>query len=549
MNAYDAALFWHGRPRKIYYSMLKTVCVLLCLALAASAFAGTAVAETCSGSLQDKIDAAPVGGVVTASPCVYREQVTIRKPLTLVGQPGSEIRGSDVWDAWKRRRSDDRWVSINKVPAFPQETVSCELGSLRCSWPEQVFLDSEPLKQAGSRPEAGEFSLTAKRKVVLPADPGDRLVEVTVRRHWITGGVNADRVAVEGFTMKHAANEWRSGAIINREPTTRETDGTYHWSRLKGGGSNWTIENNVLTDAHGAILSVKGAEDHQILNNEIARGGQLGIHNAGTGTVVKDNEIYDNNTESFCFVSRDCTLVTRKGRIRRGTGIKEAGGIKIAGGTGNVLVDHNEVSYNRGNGIWFDVDTHDVMISDNTVDHNDRRGIHFEISRGGTIVGNTVYENGWLTPNHVEGSGIGISNSSEVEVYDNTLAWNADGIAVVGFEREGHELVHDVSVHGNTILSTGTQVEGDSKSLALGWIQGWTDTMFDPSNANMGANNSYWFPSPEDSDTRYEWRHSEDNRLARFNDTPGEEHGRYLTQAEKDALVAAKSVPANSERH
>jgi hypothetical protein len=33
--------------------------------------------------------------------------------------------------------------------------------------------------------------------------------------------------------------------------------------------------------------------------------------------------------------------------------------------------------------------------------------------------------------------------------------------------------------------------------------------------------------------------------LSAFNLTPGEESGRYLTQSEKDALVASKGIPAN----
>jgi hypothetical protein len=31
--------------------------------------------------------------------CVYRESVTIKKPITLKGGPDAEIRGSEVWTA------------------------------------------------------------------------------------------------------------------------------------------------------------------------------------------------------------------------------------------------------------------------------------------------------------------------------------------------------------------------------------------------------------------------------------------------------------------
>jgi hypothetical protein len=44
-----------------------------------------AAAAGCTYSLQIKINAAPWGGAVRANPCVYRQQVTITKPLSLQG--------------------------------------------------------------------------------------------------------------------------------------------------------------------------------------------------------------------------------------------------------------------------------------------------------------------------------------------------------------------------------------------------------------------------------------------------------------------------------
>jgi nitrous oxidase accessory protein NosD len=59
-------------------------------------------ATACTNSLQTKINAAPWGGTVKADSCVYREQILIDKPITLSGQPGSQIRGSDVWRSWTK---------------------------------------------------------------------------------------------------------------------------------------------------------------------------------------------------------------------------------------------------------------------------------------------------------------------------------------------------------------------------------------------------------------------------------------------------------------
>jgi hypothetical protein len=50
--------------------------------------------------LQSLIDAAPADSTLLVPACVFRETVSIDRPLTLQGQPGSEIRGSDVWSSW-----------------------------------------------------------------------------------------------------------------------------------------------------------------------------------------------------------------------------------------------------------------------------------------------------------------------------------------------------------------------------------------------------------------------------------------------------------------
>src|SRR5205814_6397300 len=59
-----------------------------------------AQAPNCGTSLQAQVDAATPGSTVSVPACVYRETVNVNKPLTLAGQPGAEIRGSDVWSNW-----------------------------------------------------------------------------------------------------------------------------------------------------------------------------------------------------------------------------------------------------------------------------------------------------------------------------------------------------------------------------------------------------------------------------------------------------------------
>jgi hypothetical protein len=158
--------------------------VFLALYVASEATAAT----TCSDSLQAKIDATPAGGTVTANACIYREQLQITKPLTLVGQTGSQIRGSDLWGALSEL-ANGNFRSIRSLPRFLQEDVCCKQSTKRCAWPEQVFVNEMAQRQVErvSDPGPDEFRVGVKRRVMLGSDPEGNVIEVTVRRHWITG--------------------------------------------------------------------------------------------------------------------------------------------------------------------------------------------------------------------------------------------------------------------------------------------------------------------------------------------------------------------------
>jgi len=137
-------------------------------------------AGECGVPLQTKIDAAPVGGTVRADACIYREQVRITKPLTLVGQPGSEIRGSEVWGGWTKLGSGD-FKTSRSLPAFPQEDVSCERNTKRCAWPEQVFVNGVSQVQvgSGSDPAAGQFKVDRRDRIYNVLSAGGAIERVS----------------------------------------------------------------------------------------------------------------------------------------------------------------------------------------------------------------------------------------------------------------------------------------------------------------------------------------------------------------------------------
>jgi parallel beta-helix repeat protein len=463
---------------------------------------------TCDNSLQSLINAASPGSVVVApGGCVYRETVTVTKPLALEAASGAEIRGSNVWSNWNQ--SGSYWLSGSAVPEFTAHG-KCEEGTSRCLWPEQVFFDGKPLQQVASDPHSGQFAVNDNRQVILADNPSDHKVEVTVRQQWVVG--KSHGVTIEGFTMKHAANDSQSKAAV-----------------ANGGYSNWTVQNNVLSDAHGAVVSLTDGTGLKLIGNDIFRGGQLGVHSGGGAElVVEDNKIHHNNTEGF---SRSW----------------EAGGMKAAA-MSSLRVEGNEVYANGGVGLWCDVGCKNVVYSNNRIHHNENMGILIEISSGAQVFGNVLWENGWAKSAWGWGAGIVSSSSKDVEIYNNTLAWNADGISVISQERNVTYalIVENVLVHDNQILAK--DYPGTKDNFALAWLQDWDGgVLFDASSNNRGYDNRYWYPSAEGSYARYKWNREPERFLEPFNATLGEETGSYMTKSEKDTVVSSTGIPAEPE--
>jgi parallel beta-helix repeat protein len=209
------------------------------------------------------------------------------------------------------------------------------------------------------------------------------------------------------------------------------------------------------------------------------------------------------------------------------------------------VAEHNNVYSNYAHGIWCDIDCKNVTYSDNRVHDNDRVGLLFEISDGAKISGNIVWENGWGNANSGWGAGIMAASSSNVEIYNNTLAWNNSGISVVSQDRgeSRWNTVRNISVHDNTILAK-DYPDGPGHFALRWWQSGYAGVLFDPTSDNRGADNRYWYPGPE-GEPRYSWGGTDYRSLARFDTTPGEQNAYYLTDAQKDHVLSVAKIPAS----
>jgi parallel beta-helix repeat protein len=503
---------------------LAAACVALLLSAPASALAGygggalgryggkpaldqTPPPEFVGGELQRMVDAASPGSVVSVPPGIYRETVTITKALTLAGQPGAEIRGSDVWGSgWERR--GERWYHPG-APDFGTLGEWCRDGSDgRCNWPEQVFLDGLPLLQVREDPAPGQFAVSGAREIVLADDPTGRLVEVTARRAWLITA--SDGVTIQGFTMRHAADNPGEGALSN------------------GLHSNWTVRDSRLHDAHGAVISVRDASNITITNNEISHGGRMGIHSwSVSNALISGNVVHGNNTEQF----------------ESGW---SAGGMKLSALRESRVVE-NEVRDNDGAGIWCDVGCAGVTIQGNRVHHNLRYGILYEISSGGVISNNRIWENGWGFPDWGFGGGVVCQNCRDTEIAGNIVAWNADGISIMSQMREGHTDVVNISVHDNAIF---LMTDWSQNTYMLAWLEDWAGRLTDPGSNNSGAGNRYFHAEPGGAFLPFTW--GRDQRfgiddLAGFNATPGEEGGVLLGHGEAVVVLDEAGIPAQPD--
>lgn len=228
------------------------------------------------------------------APASWRESVVIDRRLILegetpvAGEQRAEIRGSDVWTGWT---FNGTYWTKSGLPPIPMGNWPCRANSPQCNWPQQVFLDGEPLLQVSSGPVRGQFAVSGDT-VLLADDPTNRLVEVSTREMWIDG--RANDVTIRGLTMRHAANPAQFGALrIGGYPDPADTTKRVQHHR-------WTVQDSDLYQAHGPNLSMLGGDGHKVLRNDIGWGGQFGVHGHSlTNPLVQENEIHHNNTEGF----------------------------------------------------------------------------------------------------------------------------------------------------------------------------------------------------------------------------------------------------------
>ncbi|HEY6058870.1 MAG TPA: right-handed parallel beta-helix repeat-containing protein [Candidatus Limnocylindrales bacterium] len=311
--------------------------------------------------------------------------------------------------------------------------------------------------------------------------------------------VLADDVSIDGLTVTRVKAGSHKGAV---------------WTT---GVSRFTFRNGTARDSTPICVSLNGGSGHRIVDSVLSGCAQEGFFTNGVRDTVFARNRIEHNNEAQGYDWFD-----------------EAGGGKSMASQ-RVTFDANEVAFNRGPGIWFDNGVADVVATNNRVHDNAREGIFFEISSGAEIAGNAVWNNGSGFAAWGYGAGITISSSNEATVHDNAVAWNARGISVISQSRNSPPH-HGNLVHDNVIIA------GSGEKVA-GWYDDHGGSLYDPANGNIGYDNRFWVGPGEGPGGRFEWRGGLAT-LAAYNATAGEEGATYLTTGERDAVLAAASIPS-----
>ncbi|MGJ3242454.1 MAG: right-handed parallel beta-helix repeat-containing protein [Opitutales bacterium] len=392
--------------------------------------AGMGTAEAPLETISEAAERARPGDVVRVHPGVYREFV--RPPRG--GEPGQPIRyesverhGAVIRASEPAGHLDWQRVEVSGKTAYRVEIPEAWVRgynpfAIRAARMNgyytlgQVFYDGKPLAQADHDNNltlvAGSWLADRDGSAVtVYPDPADgawdpERVDLAVRKQCFAPVQRGtSRIAVVGFVMEHAANQFANGFWA---PYGNPQAGALSTRS----GTHWTIAHNRILwansvgmdvgaegDADGELWQAYSEQDrhHRIAFNEILDSGAAGIMGAGARYI----EVIGN-------------VVLRSNR--HGWAAPETGGMKFH------YVEHSRIEGNLVNdndsyGIWLDNRYKHTVVRRNVVMGNTAHGIFFEMGRGPALADhNVVAYNGR--------SGIYAHDAEGVRLVHNLIGYN-----------------------------------------------------------------------------------------------------------------------------
>jgi Right handed beta helix region/Abnormal spindle-like microcephaly-assoc'd, ASPM-SPD-2-Hydin len=348
---------------------------------------------------------------------------------------GADLNGSQLVTSWTQ--SGNYWVAANQPQLIAQTTDVCaDSTSNACQFADAVFVDNAPLNRVMSLADvvSGTFYRDYGNKLIYIADDptGHTLEAVVCSRPFLANGTGVDGVTIQGLTIEKFAGD-TTGAVEGR--------------------ATWTIQGNEVRLNHGDGINASG----NILGNYSHDNGDFGIEGgyASTAMNVQGNELAFNNWANFF----------------------NGGGAKFEYAT-NLVVSNNYAHDNYGPGFHTDGDCANVLYEYNHTKNNLNAGIQHEISWDAIIRYNLFEDETSAIPQSDIDSlwahfAIGILNSSNVQIYGNTITNSTNGIGAVLFVRGNSThgphtgqpyLMQNLDVHDNTFSGISVSAAGIVKA-------------------------------------------------------------------------------------
>jgi len=348
------------------------------------------------------VDNNPEGTTFIIKSGIHRmQEIWPKNGNTFWGEAGAILNGGRVLTEFEQEGG------LYYAPDQAQEGQThgdpgvCPEGWERCDRPEDLFFDDVPLRHVTSLDDVEQgkyfFDYNADR-IYFADNPTGHTVETSVTTWaFISSGNN---ITIKNLIVEKYASQ---------------TD----WGTLGVGGeaTNWIIEGCEIRLNHGAGIVVGG--ESTVRGNYLHHNGHVGV-NAGGGAniLIESNEISYNNYT----------------RVDPGWG---GAGTKFYL-SDNLQVIGNYVHHNLGHGLWTDIDNTNTLYEGNWVWWNEHNGIEHEVSHNVIIRNNDVRYNGINNDIWLFGSQILIYNSSDGEIYNNTII-----ISSQYYPGNGISIIHD----------------------------------------------------------------------------------------------------------
>ncbi|UYZ63733.1 right-handed parallel beta-helix repeat-containing protein [Hymenobacter weizhouensis] len=345
---------------------------------------------------------APVGSTIVLKGGTYRDLTgpNLNRRLTFQPAAGEQvwIKGSVQIPNAEWAVEGGRWVKTGWTTEFQRVSQGGRLAPCpKCidadhpeaDYRDMVFVNGVRQQQVLRLQDlaAGTFYVDAAAdKLYVGSDPRGKTVEATVASTALqTWNAPAAGSVFRGLGFAHFAEM----ALVLAVNNLTVENCTFAWNG-EGGGIGFPGGGSVLP------------EDNVVRGSTFTYNAQQGLGGAKAHRLLLEGNVFShNNVELFAR-------------------IWSAAGFKITNADGQV-VRNNIIEDNDAHGAWLDVDTRNATVVGNVARRNTAFGIFFEISRGCLIAGNVCVGNG---------VGIGVANSSDARLYNNTLVSNNKALLI-----------------------------------------------------------------------------------------------------------------------